>query len=209
MYIPPANRVTDPRQIAALIRRYSFATVVTQENGGLCASHLPVLHHADSGPRGTLVSHMARQNPQWQQLERGAEALVIFQGPHAYISPSWYEPQMTVPTWNYAVVHAYGIPRLITDHSSVLAVLEETVATFEAAMPEPWEPEFSVEYRDRQINAIVAFEIAITRLEAKFKLGQNRSEADYRGMYEALASAENSTSRGLAELMLEVRPLEA
>src|SRR5206468_2683175 len=127
---------------------------------------------------GTLLSHMARANDQWQDFARGAEALVIFQGHHTYISPSWYEIHPSVPTWNYMVVHAYGTPRLITDDDRIRAALRELVATHESAFDEPWPMDLPDDYLRKMLRGIVAFEIPITRLEGKFKLSQNRSERD-------------------------------
>src|SRR5918912_1382727 len=108
MYVPPAFRETRLEVLHAHIRDHSFGTLVSQLNGELCATHLPFLLDETSGPNGTLRGHMARANPHWRAFQPGVESLVIFPGPHAYISPGWYASEQSVPTWNYTTVHAYG-----------------------------------------------------------------------------------------------------
>lgn len=201
MYTPSAFRVEDAAKLTALMQQNSFATVVTHDGQSSLASHLPMLYDPQRGPSGTLISHMARANSQWQHLQRGGEVLVIFQGPHAYISPSLYQVHPAVPTWNYAAVHAYGMPKLITDHSRLVEILDATVRMYEASRPEPWAGDLPEGYRDGMIKALVGFEIQVTRLEGKFKLGQNRSPADMQGVYEALAHSSDSMERALADLM--------
>jgi transcriptional regulator len=201
MYQPPHFIETDPQRMAALMRGYSFATVVSHDGTAPFATHLPVLHHAEEGPYGTLVTHMARANPQWKQFADGREVLVIFHGPHAYISPNWYENQPEVPTWNYAVVHAYGVPRLVEGKERLRSLLRELVDTFEAGQPQPYGGLLPDEYIDKLSPGIVGLEIPITRVEAKFKLNQNRSAADQAGVIAALAASEDQTEREVAELM--------
>jgi transcriptional regulator len=201
MYIPQAFREESVTKLASLIRDYSFATVVTYDGQSCFASHLPVLYHPDAGPHGTLVSHMARANPQWRHFANGQEVLVIFQGPHAYISPSWYKTPLAVPTWNYAAVHVYGVPGIIDDQRRLLALLNETIATYEAALPEPWNGDLPEEYREKMMQAIVGFEIPVSRIEGKFKLGQNRSAEDVQGVYDALSNAGDFNARELAGMM--------
>ena len=196
MYTPSAFRVESQAKIADFIRRHSFATLVTHDDSGSFASHLPLLYHADGG-NGTLIGHMARANKQWKHFENGGEVLVIFQGPHAYISPTWYESSPNVPTWNYAVVHAYGIPAVVEDPERLSAIIDETVANYEGnPLPVP------ADFRDKLMLAIVGFEIPISRIEAKFKLGQNRQPADLRGIYQALSRSAEEGDRALAALML-------
>src|SRR5580658_2787659 len=122
MYVPASFQVDDPVRLADFIQRYGFATFVTFEGGSPFASHLPMLFRPEAGPHGTLVSHMARANPQWQHFAEGREALAIFHGPHSYISPAWYKTTPAVPTWNYAVVHAYGLPAIIEDHDRIASL---------------------------------------------------------------------------------------
>src|SRR5579883_1304747 len=120
------------------MRRFSFATLVTVQDGAPFATHVPVLLDADAGEQGALRAHLARANPQWRALAEGQEALVLFQGPHAYVSPAWYETHPSVPTWNYAVVHAYGKPRLLDD-AELFALLRASVAEYESGRETPWE----------------------------------------------------------------------
>jgi transcriptional regulator len=202
MYIPPAFRVEDASKLAAFIRCYSFATLITHDGSAPFASHLPVLFRPNVGPRGTLLSHMARANPQWQHFASGSEILAIFHGPHSYISPSWYQTEIAVPTWNYATVHAYGVPMIFSEHERVVALLRETISAYEASFKQPWPGDLPEDYRDKLIQNIVAFEIPISRIEGKFKLGQNRPAADTQGVFEALSRSDDAESRALARLML-------
>jgi transcriptional regulator len=143
---------------------------------------------------------MARANEQWCHLESGREVLCIFHGPHAYISPSWYVEQHTVPTWNYAVVHVYGIPRLV-DETALKQIVIETTNKYESSMPKPWTIPLSERELDAMLKAIVGFTIEITRVEAKFKLGQNRSKEDQESMLKALEQSTDSGGRDLAEFI--------
>lgn len=202
MYIPPAFRIDEPRKLAEFIHRHSFATVITHDGTAPYASHLPVLFRADMGAHGTLVSHMARANPQWQHFASGSEVLVIFNGPHSYISPSWYETELAVPTWNYATVHAYGVPIIFDEHERVVSLLRETVSTYEASSARPWTGDLPDDFRDKLMQGIVAFEIPVTRIEGKFKLGQNRSAADVHGVFDALSRSDDPNSRAVAHMML-------
>ncbi len=202
MYIPAAFRVEDSTKLAAFIQRHSFATLITQDGGAPFASHLPMLFRGDASGHGTLISHMARVNPQWEHFASGGEALAIFHGPHGYISPTWYQTTPAVPTWNYATVHAYGTPRVIDDPDQVAALLQQTIALFESGMEQPWSGDLPVEYRDKMTRGIVAFEMRITRIEGKYKLGQNRSAVDQQSVFEALSQSSDPESRALAQMMI-------
>lgn len=201
MYIPPSFRVEDAPKLAALIQRHSFATLITHDGGAPCASHLPMLYRPEAGTHGTLISHMARANSQWEHFASGSEVLAIFHGPHCYISPSWYQTTLAVPTWNYAAVHAYGVPKLIVEHDQVGSVLRETVATYEASFEEPWPGVLPDDFRDKLVRSIVAFEIPVARLEGKFKLSQNRP-ADIQGVFDALSRSNDPASLAVARMML-------
>ena len=196
MYIPAHNRIDDGEKISAFIHAYGFATVITSETERPFASHLPVLLDEASW---RLRSHMARANPQWKQLSPDKEVLCIFHGPHAYISPSWYVEQHTVPTWNYAAVHVYGRPTRVDDHEVLKRIVVDTTVKYEALMPEPWTLPLSAEELDRMLKAIVGFTIEITRVEAKFKLGQNRSAEDRDGTVRGLANSGHLPSIELAQ----------
>jgi transcriptional regulator len=180
---------------------HSFATLVTCHESVPFASHLPVRHFCEDGVCTTLVSHMARSNPQWRHFSSGAEVLTIFTGPHAYISPSWYATDKAVPTWNYTATHVYGVPVLLNDHAQIVSMLEETVKFYEQSFDQPWPGTLPDDFRDKLINSIVAFEIRVTRLEGKFKLGQNRSPEDLSGVYDALAASMHYGDRELSDFM--------
>ncbi len=201
MYLPKSFQIEDLAELHAFMRAFGFATLVTQHAGAPFASHLPFLLDAERGPHGTLLAHMARANPQWRDFTAGGEALVIFQGPHAYISPSWYETHPSVPTWNYAVVHVYGQPRIVEDHATLHHMLETLVDTHEAAFAQPWRMDLPHDYLDKMMRAVVGFEIEITRLEGKFKLSQNRPATDQRHVVDALAASGDPLGVGVAELM--------
>jgi transcriptional regulator len=180
MYIPQRFSEKDLSVLQALMREYSFATLVgTQEDGVPLATHLPVLYEPQPAPYGALKAHLALGNPQWRTFQADREALVMFQGPHAYISPSWYEAELSVPTWNYAAIHAYGRPRIISDPATLYLHLKALIATHEAQFASPWSPEgLPPDYIERLMKGVVGFEMEITRLEGKLKMSQNRSETE-------------------------------
>ncbi len=201
MYIPQFNRVEDSKSINAFIHAHSFGTLITTSEGNLMASHLPIVFDEEAN---VLRSHMARANGQWKHFDNGKEVLCIFHGPHAYISPSWYEQQHTVPTWNYAVAHVYGKPSLVDDPQLKQIVLD-TTAKFESTMPEPWKIPLSEQEIAAMLKAIVGFNIPITRVEVKFKLGQNRSAEDQEKMLRHLQAAPDEESRALARFIVSHR----
>lgn len=201
MYIPAAFKESAPEVLNELLRTHSFATLVTVDQGAPFATHLPVLLDADRGPHGTLRAHVAKANPQWQHFKDDAEVLMIFQGPHAYISPSWYQPGVSVPTWNYEAVHAYGRAKIMKDERELLGLLRDLVGVYESGFAKPWVfPEDDPRHRAMLAN-IVGFTIEITRLEGKRKLNQNRPAADREGVIAALHTAGDETSRAVAEAM--------
>ncbi len=207
MYIPQQFVLTDREDIRAVLRDYAFAVLVTAVDGAPPqATHLPFLFDAAAGPNGTLIAHMARANPHWQDLvrlhEAGGEALVIFQGPHAYVSPRWYGAGAAVPTWNYLAVHAYGTPRLLEDTARVRRLLADLTATYEAGADEPWRLDgLDESYLAANLRAIVAFEIPVARLEAKAKLNQNKRPEDRQGVIAALRDREDPLGHEVAALM--------
>lgn len=206
MYNPKHFRADDVAQMHDLIRRYSFAILVTQHEGAPFATHLPFLLDERRGPYGTLLAHLARPNPQWRDLASGQEALAIFQGPHAYISPSWYGVAPSVPTWNYAAVHAYGTARIVDDPAELRTMLARLVDENEARFEQPWRMDLPEDYMDRMMRGVVGFEIAIARLEGKLKMSQNRSADDRRRVVEALEQQGNHASaRLVAETLAQTR----
>ena len=201
MYIPKAFREDDMSTLHTLMHEYSFATLITLHEGVPFATHLPFILDAQRGPNGTLLAHMARANQQWHDFKSSQEVLVIFQGPHAYISPSWYEVELSVPTWNYAVVHAYGLPRFIEDQGELYELLKALIQTHEAHFERPWPFKLPDVYLQKMMRGIVGFEIQITRLEGKFKLSQNRSEVERENVIAALQETSDMLNRDVAELM--------
>jgi transcriptional regulator len=201
MYVPAHFREDDLPTLHALMCANSFATLVTQQQGIPLASHLPFTLASERGRYGTLACHMARANAQWRSFSQTPEVLVIFQGPHAYITPSWYEVHPSVPTWNYAVVHAYGTPRIIEDEVAVYELLRRLVQTNEAGFAQPWQVQPREGYIQHMMRGIVAFEIEITRLEGKYKLSQNRSAVDQQHVIDALSAAGGELEQRVAALM--------
>ncbi len=199
MYIPKDFALDDPARIAGLIQGYNFGLLISaRPDGAPVATHLPFLYDPARGSRGTLTAHMARANPQWREFaalrEAGLEALAVFSGPHAYVSPAWYGPGDAVPTWNYVAVHAYGTPKLLED-AAVRPMLEALVAAHEAGSAKPWSIANNDEaYMARMQRGIVAFEIPVARLEAKAKLSQNKDVPTRREVAEALRAADHGNA---------------
>lgn len=199
MYIPPAFREDRPEVLADFISANAFATLITAGAGGLVATHLPLLYDA---PRGTLAGHLARGNPQCADLVDGAEALAIFTGPHAYVSPRWYAKAPAVPTWNYTAVHAYGRVRRIEDPEPLARMVAELSRVYEADAPAPWRYEEMPEtFVNGLLKGIVGFELSVTRLEGKYKLSQNRSREDRASVIAWLEATGRAGDAELAALM--------
>lgn len=201
MYLPTSFQVEDFDKLAAVIRANGFATVVTQTDGVPFASHLPLRFEPERGACGTLTGHLARANPQAEHLASGQEVLAIFHGPHAYVSPSWYEQKIAVPTWNYVAVHAYGIAHLIDDSTQLDTLLEDLTRDYESGFPVPWRETLPAEVKTKMRQAIVGFEIPVERIEGKFKLSQNRAANDRRGVYQALLQSPRPEDQALAQFM--------
>jgi transcriptional regulator len=201
MYTPALFRETDKAKLHAFMEEHSFATLISQGGEGLVGSHLPVLLDRDAGPFGGLFGHMARANSHWRQTQ--GEALVVFSGPHAYISPTWYEADDAVPTWNYVAVHAYGTLEVVDDPEALREILRRSVAVFEGSMPRPWVFDESDESVQTRLKSIVGFRIAISRLEGKWKLSQNRPEVERERVVQVLSDRTDDDSRAIARLMDE------
>lgn len=200
MYIPKAFQVEEPQVLRWFIERYSFATLISMVDGAPFATHLPML--LDRMPAGgeLLLGHVARANSQWGAFDGKQEALAIFQGPHAYVSPSWYTTSPAVPTWNYTAVHVYGVPRLIEDAEAFSNLLDRLIAFYESGMPQPWSGALPTDFRANLMRGIMGFAMDIRRIEGKFKLSQNRSQADQRAVVTQLAMSPDSVARELSEL---------
>jgi len=200
MYIPEHFKETKSERISALIENNSFGMLVTAPDGAPFVSHLPFIFDRTASSKGRLLCHMARANPQWQHFSSGSEVLVVFQGPHAYVSPSWYSSP-GVPTWNYAVVHLRGKPRILESESELEGLVERLTHVYESRKPSPWKPNLAGERRTSLLNMIVGFEIGITDIQAKFKLSQNRRPEDQQSVIEKLGQSSNQTELAVAKLM--------
>jgi len=178
VYIPGHFSAVDPAAIARLMRDHPFATLITPGAPEPVVTHLPLVHIADCEPHGTLLGHFARANPHWRQAE-AVESIAIFHGPHAYVSPSWYEsPAAAVPTWNYAVAHAHGTIRLALEPAATRSILDTMIHRFESTRPAPWQLGLDQKGLDGMVGAIVGFRLKVKRIDAKFKLSQNRGRED-------------------------------
>ncbi len=203
MYIPKAFREDDIDVLHAFMQENNFAILVTMQDGVPLATHLPLILDRETGSYGSLKGHMARANTQWRTFDETKEVLVIFPGPHAYISPSWYvsEPKTSVPTWNYVAVHAYGIPHIVSDEEMLYTLLKDSVDTFEASFATPWTIQQHGDFMRKKMRAIVGFEILITRLDGKMKLSQNRSTDDQERVIAMLQDSDDMLDNATAKLM--------
>jgi transcriptional regulator len=200
MYVPKLFAVEDLVQLQDFMEEFNFATIVTQRDGELTASHIPFILDRSVEPYGTLRAHVAIKNPQLEDLGSGAQSLVIFQGPHTYVSPSWYVTPQNVPTWNYTVVHAYGVPKIL-DPDALAALLKDLVGKHERQFEKPWDFDPNDAFMQRQMPQIAGFEIRIEKLQGKFKLNQNRTAADRAGVIDALSKSEDPLQREVAKRM--------
>ena len=200
MYIPAQFRETERKHQLDLIRNHSFGVLVSNHAGQPFASHLPFMLDTDPDGEARLFGHMARANPQWQSFDAGATVLAIFQGPHAYVSPSWYSTP-GVPTWNYATVHVYGTARVIHDTNIVRRHLELLVDEHEAQSVQPWTIAATGGQFDPLLSAVVAFEICISDIQGKFKLSQNRPAQDRVSVAQHLRARAGTLDSTLADLM--------
>ncbi|RMT86657.1 hypothetical protein ALP39_03127 [Pseudomonas marginalis pv. marginalis] len=203
MYTPRAFALDDLPDIQQLIQHTRLAQVVTFGEQGLQASHLPLLLNPDEGPYGTLYGHLAKANPQWRDLQNGSDALVIFAGADAYISPAFYpakaEHGKVVPTWNYIAVHAYGKAEVFTDAERLLTLVSALTERHETGRAQPWAvSDAPADYIDGMLKAIVGFALPIERVIGKRKLSQNRSAADMAGVREGLAASPDVRDQTLA-----------
>src|SRR4051812_24340429 len=198
MYVPKHFGIDDGAEISAFVRANPFATVVSLLDGELVPTHVPVLLEGDAAPRGRLAGHFARANPHWRAFDGTSESLVIFAGPHAYVSPAWYNETPAVPTWNYAAGHVYGAVRAIEDPEAILPVIDRLIARFDTQGYGP--KSVPQDYRVNLARGTVGFELAIRRVEGKAKLSQNRPVEDRRSVVHHLSQSENATEVSLAEL---------
>lgn len=201
VYLPPAFTEARPEVLVAHIEEHNFGLLISHGTEGLVASHIPFVVERD-GERLQLLGHLARQNPQVEDLRRGGEVLTIFSGPHAYISPRWYEEGPAVPTWNYVDVHAYGPVRLVEDDDWLCRLLRRLSDQHEAGSPAPWRMQDLPEtYLAGMVKGIIGLEIAVERLQGKYKLSQNRPAADRPRVIAALERSADAGAQAVARLM--------
>ncbi len=204
MFIPKHFAMAARADQAALIRAHAFGLLITHGPAGSRASHIPFHYDNRAGPHGVLIGHIAKANPQSADLAAGGEVLAVFSGPHAYVSPLWYEaPERNVPTWNYTAVHAYGTAAVIDDPHAVHATLDGLARQYEAS--DGWRMDRAdADYIGRLARAVTAFKITVTRLEGAAKLSQNKTPADRAGVIDGL---QRNGETALADQMIARRPL--
>jgi len=201
VYIPEHFRVHDHADAIAFMQANPFAILVSSTDEGPFATHVPVSVR-EVGEQLLVRGHVAKANPHWRHLEQHAGCLTIFHGPHAYVSPSNYSTRENVPTWNYGAVHVYGNARLFASAEELREMLHELIGTFEPAYGGQW-ASLSESYRQRMLSHIVGFEIAVTKIEAKFKLSQNRTREEQTNVILSLEKSEDTTVNGVSHLMKE------
>jgi transcriptional regulator len=201
LYIPEHFRNEDRATALTFMRANPFVILISSTDQGPFATHVPVVIR-ESGDQLTIRGHVAKANPHWRYLQNDPMCLIIFHGPHAYISPSNYDTREVVPTWNYGAVHVYGNATTYAEPDRLLNMLHDLIPTFEAAYEQQW-ASLTEAYRQRALSHIVGFEIAVTKLEAKFKLSQNRTRNEQQHIIDSLGRATDTAVSGTARLMRE------
>jgi transcriptional regulator len=209
VYTPPHFAEDRPQVLQDFIGRNPLATLVTLNGGSLTANHIPLLFDPDPAPHGKLIGHLARANNQWRDIDERVEALAIFIGPQAYVSPSWYatkaETGKVVPTWNYAAVHAYGVLRVIEDAAWLRNLVGRLTDRHEGTRSQPWRVEDAPEaYIQSQLKGIVGIELTVQHIQGKLKLSQNRPERDRQGTERGLAETGDAGAAALAKMMADL-----
>ena len=202
MFIPKLYREDDAQKILAFMRENEFATLVTYDGEKPVAGHL-LVEVTETDGNVVIYGHMSQVNPLWKTFDPAKEALLIFQGPHTYISATWYN-HVNVPTWNYVSVHAYGKPELVTDHDEVYALLSRLVKRHEGASDYRMES-LPQDFVEKEMKGVAAFKLDVTRLEAAYKLSQNRNDEDYRNIVIQLEARGDELSDGVAKIMRQRR----
>jgi len=204
MYVPRHNQIEDRDALLAYMRAYSFAAMATAGPGGLMATHLPFVIE-DSDGRITLLAHMAKANPQWREFATGTEAMVIFMQPHAYVSPRHYDGAQNVPTWNYVAVHAYGRPVLIEERAAKIELQKKLIRQHDSAYLAQMDA-LPPSYLDGKLAAIASFSLEVTRIDARYKLSQDRKSAERERIERELEAGGDSVAAETARLMREHNP---
>jgi transcriptional regulator len=205
MYVPTAFAETDVPKLHAFIEKHGFGMLVSQHDALPFVTHLPLMLEREGSEFGCLVGHVARANPQWRQAI-GQTVLAVFAGPHVYVSPTWYEAEQVVPTWNYVAVHAYGRLEIIDDAPALTALVSRLVEKYERAMPRPWALDERSTFFERMLAQIIGFRVRIERLEGKWKLNQNHPEERRRKVIDVLSQGADENSLEIARLMTATLP---
>lgn len=200
MYVPTAFAETDLPTLHDFIEQNSFGLLVSQVHGEPFATHLPFLLDRQAGPQGTLIGHVARANPQWRHFA-AQTILAVFSGPHAYISPTWYEAEGTVPTWNYTAVHAYGRVEIVEGEAGLLDIVVKSAGEFERGMPRPWLLDESATFVKGLLRQFVGLRIEIVKIEGKWKLSQNQPEDRRAKVIVALEKRGHENALAVARMM--------
>lgn len=199
MYIPKSFQITDINKLTEFIKEHSFGTLFSQTGSEPFATHLPFLVENDEDGNIYLLSHMAKANQHWKNIAN--QVLVVFQGPHAYISPTWYQVENAVPTWNYVSVHVYGDFIPLENKDDLIKILNNSINFFESTMEQPWETYLGNEFNEQLMQMIVGFKIKINRIEGKWKLNQNHSVEKRKRVIEGLRNTKKINSIQVADLM--------
>jgi len=202
MYTPKLYREEDQSKIVEFLRQNEFAALVTYDGEKPTASHL-LVEVIEDGEKLLVNGHMSKANPLWKTFEKNDEVLVIFQGPHTYISPTWYN-HVNVPTWNYQAIHVYGVPQIVEDYDEAFALLKKLVDRHEAGSHYNMEA-LPSDFVEKEIKGIVAFQIEVTQVEANYKLSQNRNDEDFHNIVSRLEDREDEMSHEVAEAMKRQR----
>ncbi|MGH7495012.1 MAG: FMN-binding negative transcriptional regulator [bacterium] len=206
MYIPQYYRITDPKIVADFLQQNNFAVLISCENGMPVATHLPLeFVHAEN--EQFLHGHVARANPQWRSFNSSEMVLAVFSGAHSYVSARWYN-HLNVPTWNYMAVHVYGRPRIIEDSDELYAMLKRLVDKHEAATnpQNPYTMEgLPEEFLKKEMKGLVGFQIKVEKIEAKFKLSQNRKAEDFANVIAELRKSQHAEAQEVAEAMVQIQ----
>jgi transcriptional regulator len=200
MYIPKINETTDRNEIISFMKQFSFATIITAKDNLPIGTHLPFIVTTQDD-KVVLTSHFAKANEQWKDIENN-NVLVIFSEPHAYISPTNYEKELNVPTWNYISVHAYGQGKIVTETVQVMQLLESMIDNYEASYRQQWES-LPQDYKLNLSKGIVAFEIIVSDLQGKKKLSQNKTESEKQKIIDTLSKSNHTNEKLIAEFMLQ------
>lgn len=206
MYLPKHFSVSDQKKIRELIQSHSFVTLLSYPESSLpFINHLPVIFSSEPGESEVLLGHMSKNNPQWKHFKENHFGTMIVHGPHTYVTPKWYKSGRDVPTWNYAVLHLQGEIELLESFADQIKVLKELTSYFEKSNPNPWEFELPEDLlvETALTSAIVSFKFKINKVDAKFKLSQNRSSEDKAGILSGLGTRTDDMSQALRKMMLE------